>query len=125
MTPPQPPGPGHPPRSLPCSPAELIGSDAETVRRKLGAPDAREPGRVWSDLKAPPPGTVERNPSGELHAIAVFGPVPQRILPGRPYQVWTYRNVSGLNWLLYFAAEAPDTKPVLVEVAHYPAGAVS
>jgi hypothetical protein len=73
---------------------------------------------------------VERDRQDGLRPVAVFGPVPQRIPPGVPYRVWTYRNVQGTTWLLYFAmqpfgqAGAQDGPPQVVEVGSYPEGAV-
>ena len=124
MTQPPPSNSGYPLRALSCPPSQLIGFGSNEVLQKLGPPDAREKGRHWSTSEGPPPGTMERAPSGDLRKVAVFGPVPRRIPPGAPYQTWVYRNVQGETWLLYFTHPDNDRRMQLEEVLHYPAGAV-
>jgi len=94
------------------------------------------------------PGAFRRDSTGKIATVHVFGPGPSRIPVGTPYRVWAYHNVRGATWLLYLSrAPLSDTgqaqagaklarlfrqglgklRPghrVVVEVYHYPTGAV-
>lgn len=123
---PAPPPPRFPPRTLGVAISDTVGWTAAAVLRRLGPPDGREPGRYWTARDRELPPTLERDGAGGLRRVAVFGPVPQRIEPGRPYEAWTYRNVQGLTCILYFAAPdgAPRGSRIVVETAQFPEGAV-
>jgi hypothetical protein len=109
-----------------------VGDTQEQIRDELGPPNTRERGRYWFSNQPDFCGTVERGEHGQMQPIAVFGPVPQRIQPGAPYEAWTYRNVQGTTWVLYFAApssvvDQSNAQPgpmQLVEYTGFPDGAV-
>lgn len=122
---PLPPRPSGPERHFDGPADRLVGCREDELRSLLGKPDARTAGRYWHAPEAPPPGTVERNSVGQLVPLAVFGPVPQRIPPGQPYEEWTYGCVNGETWRVYLsAAQTPQRQRVVVEVIRHPPGAV-
>jgi hypothetical protein len=114
---------------------ELVGATAEEVVRRLGGPDGVEVGEIWWSPEHREAVSVE---SGELVVETVYGPVPTRIAPGTPYEVWYYgfgqtfeeaaraflepgpAAPEGETWHLYLVTRG-TTKSV-VEVAAFPAG---
>ncbi|MBI5652776.1 MAG: hypothetical protein HZC40_20365, partial [Chloroflexi bacterium] len=106
---------------------------------RLGKPNEKQQGNLWASDS---PGLAFQRDSfsGELRKLAVFGPVPRAILVGAPYETWTYHNVRGATWILYFAHPPFDdarnalekivykfralSPRVVVETTSYPTGAV-
>ena len=112
--------------------AELEGATAEEVVRRLGKPDRIQRGDVWwsPELRE---AVVLR--SGELVAEVVYGPIPGKVAPGTPYEVWYYSfgeelaesvraflgpgavDPEGETWYLYLADEGGQKK--VLELASY------
>lgn len=133
----QPTPPGPPPvpsaprgRPAPVRPAELAGRDATRVLAVLGKPDRKKRGDLWLSPDRGDSQRVRRTADGKLERLAVFGPVPNTIPAGEPYEEWLYRNFDGNTWHVYLTlqAAAPDgqRQPLRVaEVQVFPVGCVS
>lgn len=99
---PAPPDPaGHyPRRTYPVRLEEVVGWTAERVLAELGEPNARGRGDAWGSPE-PMGFPLVQAPGGNVIRTHVFGPVPRRIEPLRPYETWVYHNVEGSTWVLY------------------------
>ncbi len=110
MDPPWPSDPAdrYPRRSYGVRLEEVVGWRADRVLAELGAPNARGRGDCWASPE-PMEFPLVRTPTGSVIRTHVFGPVPRRIEPLRPYESWTYHNVEGSTWVLYLTGPwAPE-----------------
>ena len=119
VTAPQLPGGEWPALSFDVVPEGLLGMEADEVRGTLGKPSQSQDG-----LRVPGPDDPY-----------MFGPRPVHLPPEAPYSEWSYHNVDGETWILWFARpgapvqilQAPGRRTgagVVVEVMSYPTGAV-
>lgn len=139
MLPPPHPASRYPLREYDIALRDVIGWTRDDVLARLGKPNEKQQGNLWASDS---PGLAFQRDSfsGELRKLAVFGPVPRAILVGAPYETWTYHNVRGATWILYFAHPPFDdarnalekivykfralSPRVVVETTSYPTGAV-
>ena len=98
---------------------DLVGRTQAEVVAALGEPDSKTAGIAWVDSSQGLGTYVRVMPNGTVVDVKVFGPVPRRIAPLVPYEVWEYKNVRLSNWLLYLTdasatpltPEVPTTPP--------------
>jgi hypothetical protein len=96
------------------------------VLDRLGELDSRSAGAAWSAGEGARHKTFVRHSSGEVVERYVFAITPHKIPVGAYYTTWTYHNMRGTTWLLFFVKErfrSPSPARV-VEVGHYPTGGV-